>query len=497
MSDFLQKLIGLAAKVTPKMEVFGLEIAEDYVAFYSASKKSEAKSFSLRLPPGTVVGGRVVNADALTGSLMELHKRVSVKKKAVSVILTLPINNIYVQPFGLPELAIDNLAESAELNMRMISPVDINNAYYDWQRIGSSGVPDQIPIVGAFVAKDIADAFMEAVITAGFSIAAVEFNTLSLVRAAVTTGVMSKEKPELMIQIGAGGVSYIVSHMGELYFHHFSTWDQYRDGGKTIVEDKLKAGIADEIRKTINFYSTSVKMGEVTRLILVADDYVDKVKEIVASNLALEVEVVSPAQINPAVGAAIRGAKPRSQDTGISLASFSASEVFRKGQITNFVLIWRNIMLTTFGFLLAVFLGSAVMLQRTTAQIVGNDPFVNDAKNSAELVRLEEQAGNFNRLVSALGQINEKRIEVNPLLDRLSVLMGPTITPKRLTVNVNNKQVLLTGLASTEAAVTNFKNRVAAEAQFKNVQLPLSEVRVLGDGSAEFTLHVEVVSFDF
>ena len=499
MKNFLNKVNNLIDRLVPKLEVSGLEVSDGLVRFYDIGRgKRKARHILLRLAPGVVVRGKVVNQEALQDTLLELHKRVSSNpKKLISVVASIPINNIYIQPFNLPILAKDNLKESAELNMRMISPIDVSKAYYDWQEMEENLSKDQLDMVAAFVARDVADKFIEALQAASFGVAAMEFSSLGLIRAALKNGLISADTPSLLLQMDQGGLGFAVSHMGGLYFHHFTEWDRYMNGGKNIDVVKFKEGVVDEVRKLINFYLTNFKTGDIKNILIVAENFTEEVKTALQSGLpGIQVQTANFNEVNSAHGAALRGRITRSQDASISLANLSAIDVFRKGQIADFVSIWRNLTFTTFGFLLLVFLGSALLLQQTAERVKESDPFTSGGENSVELVRLEKQAAEFNSNVKMLQALSSKAGAAYPIANKLTTLMGGSVSLRRMTIAMSSGNVTIGGSANAEELARGFKDRIQSDDQFVEVELPLQDFKPQINGKIDFLVRAKLKDFD-
>jgi len=495
MKKFLNQINSVVLKLIPKLEVSGLEISDGLVRFYSIGRgENKTKHILLRLAPGVVANGRVINAGALQETLAQLHKRVSDNpKKVVSVVVSIPINNIYIQPFSLPVLAKDNLKESAELNMRMISPIDVSKAYYDWQEIGENTSKDQLDIVGAFIAKEVADKFIEVIQGANFSVAAVEFSSLSLIRAAIKNGITSKDTPSLILQMDQGGLGFIISHMGQLYFHYFTEWDRYRDGNKNIDINKFKDGVVDEVRKLINFYLTNFKTNDIKNILIIAENFAEEVKAALQTNFPdTQIKTVNFNEVNSAYGAALRGRIPRSQDDSISLAGLSAVDVFRKGQVADFISIWRNLAFTTTGFILLIFLGSALLLQQTAEKVKSSDPFTIGDENSIELARLEKEAQEFNQNVEMLQVLSSKTNPSHRIVKRLTSLMGTGIGLRRMSVNTINGNIIVGGTADTEALARAFKDKLDNDDTFTEVDLPLQEFITRLDNKIDFLINAKL-----
>ena len=493
-----KKVTTLAAKIAPRVEIFGLEISDGLVRFYALGKgSSQARDYPLRLPPGVVEKGKVVNKEVLIKALSELRKKVAKStRRKLSVILTIPISNVYLQPFVLPVVAESSLAESAELNMRMISPIDVDTAYLDWQKVKSDN-NDQVTVIGGFAAQELVDEFISSVQEANFGVAAVEFSSLSLVRAAHSIGLAEVSKPQFILEISQAGLEFAVSHLGSLYFHYFSPWDYYREG-KIINADKLKEGLVNETRKVLNFYSTSFKTSEVKNMILVGQDYIGEITQAIQSNFpGVEIKTANFGQLNAAMGAALRGQVSRAQDMDISLASFSAIELFRTNELSNFIAIWRNVILTVFGSLLLILLTSVTALQQTAKEVVAQDPFRQAGANAQELVTLIDQANEFNTTVSMLKGIVGTQIELFPLLERITQLKGSRVDLSKVEFHVERMNLSLSGTGVSEGDVIDFKGKLEEDENFEKVELPLSELKTLIDGSAQFSLRATVKKLDF
>jgi len=481
----------------PKMEASGLWLADGLVSYQDLShNRSEQVSF--RLPPGIISGGRVQNQESLTKILSELHKRTSPKsRKNQSVILTIPITNVYVQPFVLPAVAAENIEESAQLNMRMISPIEIDKAYYGWQQIGGENL-DQVEMLGAFVASDVVDGFIACVQDAGYSVAAIEFHTLSLSRAALKAGIINDKIPSLLLQVIPEGLNFSVNHLGNLFFHRFIPWSSFGEGEKNISIDKFKGSFADEMRKIVNFYLTNRKGAEVKRMALVSSVFTKEISQVVAEYFpGVEVIVTDPKQVNPAAGAALRGLIPRSRDNEISLSPLSAAETFAKYQLANFLAVWRNILLATFGFVLLIFLSSTLILQRVAAQVSTQDPFKNIAQ-SDELLEYEAQAQKFNALVAMVSNLFADRQELNGVISKLNDLSrSSSVQIVRINTSTTNSLVLVEGTAKNRGAVTAFENVLKATPQFTAVDLSLADIKTQADGTEIFSLTFRVANYNF
>jgi hypothetical protein len=493
--NIAQKIAGLFWGLIPKMEAAGLWLSDGLVSYHDLSGNRN-EQVSLRLPPGIISGGKVQNQESLTKILMELRRRTSPKsRKSQGVILTIPITNVYVQPFVLPSVASENINESAQLNLRMISPIEISKAYYGWQQIGEAN-SDQVEILGAFVARDVVDGFITCVQDAGYSIAAVEFNTLSLSRSAVKVGIIDSKTPSLLLQITPEGLNFSVNHLEHLFFHRFVPWSSFGAGERSISTEKFKESFIDEMRKIVNFYLTNRKGAEVRKMIFISTIFTAEIGQIMAEHFpGIDVRIADIKQVNPAIGAALRGLVTRSKDSEISLSTMSAVETFEKYQLANFLAVWRNTFLVTFGFVLLVFLSSALILQKVSAQVSNQDPFSNTTQG-VELLKLEAEAEKFNTLVVMVSNLVANRKEFSGIIRKLDDIKGSSIQIVRISIETVRSLVLVEGIAKNRESITQFKNILGSTPQFANIDLSLSDIRTQPDGTETFSLNFQVQSYD-
>ncbi|OGY56833.1 MAG: hypothetical protein A2Y84_01685 [Candidatus Colwellbacteria bacterium RBG_13_48_8] len=491
--------VSLLGKLSPKVRVAGLQINGSVIRFCRLSGAQKEQLLTLRLPPGIVEKGEVKNKEGLIKILTDLHKQIEPHpRKSVSVILTIPIDNVYLQPITLPDLPSKSLIESVRLNLEMVSPIEIGNAYYDWQAVGQSGGENPKEIIGAFVNRRIINDFLQSVQAAGFNVAAVEFSTLSLVRVAVQSGFIEATKPSLLLEIDSEGLSLAVSHAGSLFFHYFVSWDDFRGNQKDISLEKYKEGLADEIRKITNFYSASTKIYTIKDLVLVSTSLIEETKGVIAQSFPqIQVRVADTDKVNPALGVALRSLKPRSQDFEISLSDLSTEEVFENYRLTRFISAWRNIILTISGFLLVLFLASAVLFQYISAKSGTSDPLRNNPQVQEELLGLERQAETFNNLLAIVGKLSSERSKLYGLLIKLRDVAGQQITLNLIDFESGSSRIALGGVGVSERAVADFKNRLIEQPQFEGVSLSLSNIRIQPDGQADFTIDLRIRDFNF
>ena len=210
----------LLNKIYPEPPIAGLEISDSAIYLAEFKKGSPIIRANL-LPPGVVEGGRVKNKAKLVSLLRELVGA-SYGGRKLGFVLTIPSSDVFIQTVNLPAIALRNLDEAAELNVRMVSPLRQGEFYCDWQRIRrdeAEGGP--IELLGVFISRETIDGFSDCFREADLSLVAIEFTSLSLVRLLANKKFTQPMKPYLIAEIRPEGTTFMLVFNNQLLFHSF------------------------------------------------------------------------------------------------------------------------------------------------------------------------------------------------------------------------------------------------------------------------------------
>ncbi len=492
---------GLVRFLLTSPQIGGLEITDSAIRFFGI-KKDGFTTASLRLPPGIIGSGKVKEGQKpnLVSALKNIHSQLSAdSKKIINVVLTLSDSSIYIQSFGVSRVAEKNLAEAADLNLRMLSPMPIESSYFGWQKISESetggGV---IELLGAFVPASNIDDMVFALHDAGFGIAAVEFTSLSLVRQLKELKMIDRNLPYLVIHVTAEGLNFIVIRNGNLYFDYFYPWSLIQGDGRNISLHSFKEVVEAEVGKVFNFYLGHWG-SQVKNALVVTPALHEEFKSVLDEKFpSLKTEVVNAKGITAVQGAALRGKLSRGEDFDISLSSETVAKIFEEKQVLYFISIWRNALFTVAGFILLVFALTDIYLGGSADKIAGNDDSMASREAElSELKRLEDKVGNFNRLVELVGSAKGLSRDISPFLIHLNNLAGQRVSFDRIYLQALDRPVTVSGAASSERAILEFKRQLEAQSQLADVNLSLSSIIMKPDGQLSFTATFLIKSLDF
>lgn len=478
--------------------IAGLSVTDSSLRYFEF-KGGKERSVSLRLPPGIIEGGKIKDRENLIAALKTVHKEASKgSHDPLKLVLSLQGNTVFAQTFTVPSISEYNLDEAAMLNLQMISPVDIKQSYYSWQRIGrSSRDASQIELLGAFIPKDTVDQYVSALTEANYQVVAVEFSSLSIVRSINSTGIFAKDVPYVICEVGSEGLEFLIVRNGSLYFDYFFPWSFLQGEGQTITVSQLEDAIAAQIKKLINFY-VGHWGGKIENVVLVASSMQEKLYHMIKGKFPeLELEVVVPKQVSAAHGAALRGLVPRSQDVDISLMSVSAQQVFERDQVVSFIAGWRNVLTVVFGFLVLLFVFVDLFLRSFAAEAERTAKLNIDSTGTKASTEIVGKVNEFNGMVALVGKAKANDAAISVFFDEMQARGGGLIQFDKIYFPGVGKQAVIEGTAAREHDILTFKQSLDEVPQFEDIQLPLGSMVPTSSGRYSFLIRFKVSSLNF
>lgn len=496
------KLKNILNILNPQLKIGALEVT-DFDLKFARIKGGVPVLSSMKLAPGIIKEGKIVSREAFLDSLLKFHSQISSgRKKKIYIILNIPDNNIYSQIFNLPSLKSEALEDAVNLNLRMISPIDFNSVYSDWQTVSKDQISnsEQLEILAAFIQAQIIDEFDDCLRQAGFIPAAVEFSGLSLVRLAVESGQdVDIKNPFLLLHVGNNGMNFNLIRNGNLYFNHFVSWQSTSSENRQISFEVFKQTVVNEIKKVLSFYSSHWD-GQINDLLLTAPGLEDNLVKIVNENFSFKTKVFSLWEfknINPiwfsVLGSALRGRIPRAEDKFISLAKVGTEEEFYRHRALSFAKTWRNIILSVLGIILIIFFTADLFLKNIISSLNAQMAAFSSNKQAEilELTRLQKEIKGINKNIDIIASAYKEKSIWSPFFEKMNDLAGSDVVFKRIFIQSADTPILISAFATSEDAALNFRNKLMSDNSFKDVDLPITKITP-AVGGIEF-----VVSFKF
>jgi len=110
-----------------------------------------------------------------------------------------------------------------------------------------------------------------------------------------------------------------------------------------------------------------------------------------------------------------------------------------------------------------------------------------------ELAELEGKVSEFNQLVSLIKEIRQEESRTGSVLRLINNLAGAEIRINRIYIPSLDVPITIVGMTTNEKAAIEFKNRLAGEKTFANVNMPLAGIIPQTSGGVAFTVHFQSV----
>ncbi|MDP3956607.1 MAG: pilus assembly protein PilM [bacterium] len=484
----------LAQLLTPSAgPIGGLEITDSHVRFFDIHK-NKISALGIRLPPGIIHGGRLMDAENFKKALVGIRTQLGLKEKTC-VILTVPSEVAYLKVFALPFLSGDNLRSAINLNLQMISPIPYEEAYADSEVIGETvGNENQLEILGAFSEKENLERIINATKDAGFVVVAVEPSILALARAVHDFGGLESPESYTLLNATEVGMDFAEIKNKRVYFNYFVSWHSIYGDAREVPKDIFEQAVIQYTRKILTF-AASHGGANIKILALVATALGDSLKEIIEKNFDLKVTPVIFGQFKnfgpnwgAALGAYRRGLLPRSEDFYVSLMSFGTQEEFKRSQIVAYVSLWRNVVTTFLVFLFVAFTATAIFVAGVANDLKRQPAQGLRPEEVQDLKKFEASAKEFNELVALIQGALKNDNPLYPYYQKLVAVTPSDIILRRAFFQSFGSPVVVSGEGASEQAVINFKNILEKQKEFKEIQLPLTSFSPIGAGRVSFSM---------
>ncbi len=471
--------------------VGGMEIS-DLVIRFAYFDDASWHLTGVRLSPGVMEMGKIRDYDQFVAALKTLKSKAfpNETKAKITTIVSLSSVNIYSQVFSLPIIEGENLEKAIQLNIQMVSPIDIAQAYSGWQTVGKDQGSVRLEILSAFIDRPTVDETNRALLEAGFLMIAIEPRALALSRVLKEIGAgFDPARSYIMMDIDNSGLDFLIVRRGHLYFEYFNPWRDIVDEKGQIPLPAFEAAVIRSLHQVLNFYGQHWPE-PISEIVLAATALYEETEKVIKDNFSFPVRALTlttGTQVSTewavALGCGLRGQKPRGKDREMSLLGIGAEEEFHREQILDFARFWRVLLPTALGILLLGFFFSDLFLVRTKGSLESQSLFALGGDQTKEIQALASGATEFNATVALVKAAQSSSIIESDMWDKVYALMAANgVTVSRFTFSSLGLPITMSGSARISDNVTNFKKALEADRKFQDVTLPLSQVKVAPDG---------------
>lgn len=491
-----EKLKNIFDKLSSKPVVGGLYITDSSVQYFLINNDyPQPIKASVSLPAGVIEEGKVKNHKKFVQHLSALRNTLTKdgSKQPLKVITCLPSAIIYAQHISIPNVGPDQLEGTANLNLKMNSPVDINDVYTSWELIRET--PDVYDIMGVFSDKKEVDKYRSALMDSGFYPVVFEFPSLAT-SWTVNKVLGTKDKISLVTNVSPDGIDIFLLKKGFLYFNYFISWRSIKGKEKNISKEVFEKNLIEELKRVISFSDNQFNEHP-HDLVLISPGMEDSISKIINDNFDIKIinlkESLSkmgsdiPKDISnwyTVMGSAIRGNWERGLDKFISIGTENLDKVFYRERILSFIRLWRNIFAGALTILLILIAGAGVIIAMQPQASVDSDTLINIRQQQQAFEEIDGIAQTFNSLVSEVRRVSEGSEALSFFLNDLYQISNDrNIRISQLTFSSFDEAIEVSAVALSPGSAVSFRDMLNDEERFRGVTLPFSDMSEEDDGT--------------
>lgn len=494
MVKYLKKII---QALYPTPPIAGLEISDFYIRFFY-TKNEKQLDLEVRLTPGVVKDGKIIQKEKLLDALMKLRQKLGrSSKKLPHIIVTTHSSSVFLQTFTLPYLAPEKVGEAAKLNLQMISPLPINEVYTDWDMLGEDKGSGQLLFLGAFTERKNIDAIIEVCRETGFVVVAIEPSVLALRRAVERASLeRSADDFYLLLHVSNEGMDFAGVSQKKVHFDYFISWLSMYEGATEITPQVFEDTVARYTQQVLNFALSHSGISP-KNMVLVASEFHDEIKRVIEKNFNITVttlDIFAEGKLSiswgVAYGAYLRGLIPRADDNLISLTSVGTEEEFKQSRTILFAELWRNITMAFGIALFLIFVITLLFLKNVFGNIQMTPVHGLRTEDQNEFQELKSQALEFNDALTVVRASQSNRATIYPHFTAVSAALFSGVTLTKIVFQSPSPPLLVNGTGVSNEVIKEFKKALEASSLFRKVDLPLNSITPAGGGRFSFSMQI-------
>ncbi|HEX8994346.1 MAG TPA: pilus assembly protein PilM [Candidatus Paceibacterota bacterium] len=435
--------------------IAGLDISETAVRIVRLREEGEdaysvMEAVEVPLPAGTIENGVVQSCEALTTALREAVRKLSHPVRRC--VLSIPADSVYHKAYEFPQ-ALDEkkIAEALSLTADFQLPNKRSDIYVDWEiakRGGDSGTVDRtIPL--ASVRRSVVDAYSACLAKVGIEIIALETHPFSIARSVVIA-----PAPTLII------TDDLSAHTAFVVVH--GAIDTVRTLPKRFVTD---GQMPDEIVRLQKFYTNTHNPIIYTSTL----DQFSLIPSISLGTTALDV-----ASWAAALGAALRGAIPRSKDRSLSLTATGTATAYQYRRAVALADFTARLSIILAAFFIASFAASFALVVSLQQRAVATENVAQPATTPSTAT--EDRFATLSAIGSTMAPIIRQFPLWSALVKDITDQIPGTITVSSISIPSPKDTIQISGVAPDRATLNAFRESFSTWQNITAVSFPIPDL---------------------
>ncbi len=198
---------------TPKIHGFGIDLSDLSIKIINLQKNGgnfKLASFKREeIPEGLIEEGEIKKEEELIEIIKKAVEGVNGKPlKTKYCVASLPETESYIRMLQIPLMEEKEVAEAIKWELEANIPLSIEEIYYDWQLIETTGTEKQLNVLVGVLPKKTVDPYLNVLKKAGLKPCIFEIESAATARALIKNG--QSAEPVAVIDVGAKRTSFFI-----------------------------------------------------------------------------------------------------------------------------------------------------------------------------------------------------------------------------------------------------------------------------------------------
>lgn len=441
-----------------KRSFISLVITPSQVKVVKVNTKSNkvTKFAQADVPPGIIVNYRVKDKDALVKIIKDLWSKNHISERYVGVVV--PEFSTYPKTFVLPNLTDVEIDEALKWRLQEYLPTPLEEVTFDWKMIKRDKKEAHVLVVA--ILKDVLYGYIDSVGSAGLSPLVVETPSLSIHRI-----IGEWQVGKLIIYMSAQEAILIVTN-----------------GPEIIASSVVASEDFNVVVRTAQQMLTHYSSVNIEKIVISGVGLSQDLVQFLNYNLGRPVSFANtnvkgmlPGQLQDfLVGISLQyknPVEPRSELT-INLLPPDWAEFYKEQhqgfQTWTLTLIISIVIWTAF---LSVFM--AFTFFSLQLNDLKNNP-VNE--QTQELNKVVTQVTSINKTADTIITATSTMVDPQKVANLLTSIRVGGVTINKFTIDYESGEIDMSGTAATRDNLLEYKNKLDADENFANIDLPLESL---------------------
>jgi len=265
-------------------EAFGIDISDlsiKLMKLESSGKKIKVSSFGKKTIPSDIIqNGTLQDEKKFTQLVGEAVREMSGRGPRTRwAVVSLPSQETFLRVVQMPIMKDEDIKRSIKWSAEENIPLNLNEAYFDWEKIPTPEGKhiDHIDALVVAHPKKTIDAYVRAIEAAGVRVISIEIGVISAARAVVSDDLM--KETVLIVDIGTLKTDVSIYASGAVRFT--SSMDIAGHSFSQSIAEKLKIGYSEAEKLKVEFgFDKEAQEGKVFEALKpVADKFIGQIAD--------------------------------------------------------------------------------------------------------------------------------------------------------------------------------------------------------------------------